>query len=141
MGMSAQSPPPLLRDVIVIPEPSANSDSDFVLKLAEGVDDAERTLADYVIPPSLVTNFDEALSLISMAISSGASRAAYLHGSVGAGKSHFMAVLHASLRGERACSSTCGRSWRTCGSALTGSPCRHGVVRHLLTRLSRAGCR
>ena len=118
MGMSAQSPPPLLRDVIVIPEPSANSDSDFVLKLAEGVDDAERTLADYVIPPSLVTNFDEALSLISMAT-----------------------VLHASLRGERACSSTCGRSWRTCGSALTGSPCRHGVVRHLLTRLSRAGCR
>jgi hypothetical protein len=100
--MSAQSPPPLLKDVIIIPEPSANSDSDFVLKLAEGVDDAERTLADYIIPPALVTNFDEALSLISTAISSGSSRAAYLHGSFGAGKSHFMAVLHALLRGERA---------------------------------------
>src|SRR5205085_133275 len=44
----------------------------------------------------------EALSLISTAISSGSSRAAYLHGSFGAGKSHFMAVLHALLRGEHA---------------------------------------
>jgi len=99
--MQAQSQPPLLRDYIVIPEPSANSDSDFVLKLAEGVDNAERTLADYIIPPALVTNFDEALSLISTALSSGTSRAAYLHGSFGAGKSHFMAVLHALLSGDR----------------------------------------
>ena len=30
----------------------------------------------------------------------GASRAAYLDGSFGSGKSHFMAVLHAILRGD-----------------------------------------
>jgi hypothetical protein len=100
--MQAQSSATLLRDVIVIPEASANSDSDFVLKLAEGVADAERTLGDYVIPTSLVTNFDQALGLISTGLANGASRAAYLHGSFGAGKSHFMAVLHALLHGERA---------------------------------------
>ncbi len=100
--MQAQSQPPLLRDVIVIPEVSATSDSDFVLKLAEGVGDAERTLAEYVVPPRLVENFDQALSLISTGLASGTSRAAYLHGSFGSGKSHFMAVLHALLRGERA---------------------------------------
>ncbi|MFD6733616.1 hypothetical protein ACFWDZ_21145 [Micromonospora aurantiaca] len=100
--MPAQSQPPLLKDYIEIPEPSATSDSDFVLKLSDGVENAERTLAEYVLPPSLVANFDEALNLISSALTSGTSRAAYLHGSFGAGKSHFMAVLHALLRNDRA---------------------------------------
>ncbi|MEU6021357.1 hypothetical protein [Micromonospora sp. NPDC047134] len=100
--MLARSPQPLLREFIEIPEPSATSDSDFVLKLADGVSDTERTLKDYVIPPGLVDNFDQALGLISTALATGASRAAYLHGSFGSGKSHFMAVLYALLRGERA---------------------------------------
>jgi hypothetical protein len=98
--MPEQSPPPLLRDVIVIPEsPSA---SELVLKLAEGVSNAEETLREYVIPPRLVDNFDQALRLIQNAVATGTSRAAYLHGSFGAGKSHFMAVLYALLRGEHA---------------------------------------
>lgn len=98
--MPEQTPPPLLRDVIVIPEsPSA---SDLVLKLAEGVDNAEETFREYVIPPRLVDNFDQALRLIQNALTTGASRAAYLHGSFGSGKSHFMAALYALLRGERA---------------------------------------
>ncbi|MGI8814391.1 MAG: hypothetical protein ACR2G2_03615 [Pseudonocardia sp.] len=44
--------------------------------------------------------FDEALGLIGSALSEGRSKASYLHGSFGSGKSHFMAVLHALLRGD-----------------------------------------
>jgi len=96
--MPEQTPPPLLRDVIEIPEsPSA---SDLVLKLADGVSDAETTFREYVIPPRLVDNFDQALRLVQNALTTGASRAAYLHGSFGSGKSHFMAALYALLRGE-----------------------------------------
>ncbi|MGW0436769.1 BREX-2 system ATPase PglY [Micromonospora sp. NPDC003197] len=90
--------PPLLREVIDIPE--RTSTSDFVLKLADSVGDAETTLRDYVITDRLVGNFDEALGLIKSAVEGHASKAAYLHGSFGSGKSHFMAVLHALLRGE-----------------------------------------
>lgn len=98
--MNQPTQPPLLREVIYIPE--RTSTSDFVLKLIEGVSDAEATLRDYVITEPLVRNFDEALGLIQSALASGSSKAAYLHGSFGSGKSHFMAVLHAVLRGEQA---------------------------------------
>jgi hypothetical protein len=91
---------PLLREVIDIPERS--SDSDFVLRLTEGVTDAAATLRDYVLTDRLVGNFDEALGLIAQAVTSGHSKGIYLHGSFGSGKSHFMAVLHALLRGEPA---------------------------------------
>ncbi len=90
----------LLREFIHIPE--RTSTSDFVLKLTEGVTDAEATLRDYVITDQLVANFDQALGLISSAVGGGGSKAAYLHGSFGSGKSHFMAVLHALLKGEPA---------------------------------------
>jgi hypothetical protein len=98
--MSQPGQAPLLRDYIDIPE--RTSTSDFVLRLADGVTDAESTLRDYVITARLVINFDEALGLISSALAGGTSKAAYLHGSFGSGKSHFMAVLHALLRGEAA---------------------------------------
>ncbi|GDY52273.1 hypothetical protein SVIO_028960 [Streptomyces violaceusniger] len=42
-------------------------------------------------------HFNEALGLIKSAVDSHSSKAAYLHASFGAGKSHFMAVLHALL--------------------------------------------
>ncbi|WP_405432293.1 hypothetical protein [Micromonospora sp. NBC_00617] len=98
--MSSPSPAPLLREFIDIPE--RTSMSDFVLKLADSVADADATLRDYVVTDRLVGNFDEALGLIRSAIEGHASKAAYLHGSFGSGKSHFMAVLHALLRGEAA---------------------------------------
>lgn len=68
---------------------------DFVLKLTEGVDQrhAEGTLRDYVVTPQLVECFRHALGLVRGALDAGTSRGAYLHGSFGAGKSHFMAVL------------------------------------------------
>ena len=45
-------------------------------------------------------NFDRALGLVKSAVETGASRAAYLDGSFGSGKSHFMAVLYAILDGD-----------------------------------------
>ncbi|MGC4789220.1 BREX-2 system ATPase PglY [Micromonospora sp. DT178] len=96
--MSSPNPAPLLREFIDIPE--RTSTSDFVLKLADSVADADATLRDYVVTDRLLGNFDEALGLIRSAVEGHASKAAYLHGSFGSGKSHFMAVLHALLRGE-----------------------------------------
>ncbi|WP_446215526.1 BREX-2 system ATPase PglY [Micromonospora sp. IBHARD004] len=98
--MSSPTPAPLLREFIEIPE--RTSTSDFVLKLADSVADADATLRDYVVTDRLLGNFDEALGLIRSAVEGHASKAAYLHGSFGSGKSHFMAVLHALLRGEAA---------------------------------------
>jgi hypothetical protein len=66
---------------------------DFVLKLAEGVTRRDDTLRQYVVTPQLADCFDQALAFIRSALDSGVSKAAYLHGSFGCGKSHFMAVL------------------------------------------------
>ncbi|MET8330035.1 phage resistance protein [Streptomyces sp. NPDC005181] len=93
---------PLLRDVIDIK--TSISTSDFVLKLAEAVTEEGAALAlrDYVVTERLLENFDEALGLIKASLDGHTSKAAYLHGSFGSGKSHFMAVLHALLRGDEA---------------------------------------
>jgi predicted ATPase len=61
----------------------------------------ERTLSEYVVTPALADAFDIALGLVADALRSGISRGAFLTGSFGSGKSHFMAVLHA-LRGHDA---------------------------------------
>ncbi len=66
---------------------------DFVLRLTEGVNRPEETLRNYVVTPQLVVCFDQALSLIKSAVESNSSKGAYLHGSFGSGKSHYMAVL------------------------------------------------
>ena len=86
----------LLKDLINIPE--RVHQGDFVLKLSEGVTHAEATLRDYVVTPQLVDSFDNALGFIKQSVESGGSKAAYLHGSFGSGKSHFMAVLHLLLQ-------------------------------------------
>src|SRR5262245_1261600 len=67
---------------------------DFVLNLSEGVTRPDETLKQYVVTPQLVECFDNALTFIRSALEARTSKAAYLHGSFGAGKSHFMAVLH-----------------------------------------------
>lgn len=88
----------LLKDLIDIPEHVQRGD--FVLKLTEGVDAATRTLHDYVVTPELARCFDQALTIIGSAVRGKASKATYLHGSFGSGKSHFMAVLHLILQGN-----------------------------------------
>lgn len=91
---------PLLKDLISIPE--RVHQGDFVLKLTEGLSHPEETAAQYVATPALVDAFDRALGLIGDALSSGHSKATYLHGSFGSGKSHFMAVLSLLLSGHEA---------------------------------------
>ncbi len=88
----------LMRDVIEIPE--RVTDTDFVMKLADGVAEARQTIRQYVVTDSLRGNFAEALGLVGHAVETGRSQAAFLHGSFGAGKSHFMAVLHEILIGN-----------------------------------------
>ncbi len=89
----------LLRDLITIPEHVAKGD--FVLKLTEGTDPAKvkATLDSYVVTPQLAACFDASLKLVQSALQ-GSSKAAYLHGSFGSGKSHFMAVLNFLLAGN-----------------------------------------
>ena len=87
----------LLRDLVAIPD--AVHAGDFVLGLAQGITE-KSTITDYVVTPLLAQNFDRALGVIKSAVETGASRAAYLDGSFGSGKSHFMAVLYAILKGD-----------------------------------------
>jgi hypothetical protein len=87
-----------IKELIAIPE--RVHQGDFVLKLSEGVSHAEQTLRDYVVTPQLVHCFDNALGFIKQAVDTRSSKAAYLHGSFGSGKSHFMAVLNLLLAGN-----------------------------------------
>src|SRR3989442_5340260 len=89
-----------IQDLIDIPEHVQRGD--FVLRLSEGVNRPEETLRDYVVTPELQACFDNALSFMRSAVHSRTSKASYLHGSFGSGKSHFMAVLHLILQGNPA---------------------------------------
>jgi hypothetical protein len=88
----------LLKDLIEIPERVHRGD--FVLRLAEGLAHADATVRDYVVTPQLERCFDDALAFIKSAVEANTSRACYLHGSFGSGKSHFMAVLNLILAGN-----------------------------------------
>ncbi|MEY8689675.1 MAG: phage resistance protein [Leptothrix sp. (in: b-proteobacteria)] len=89
---------PFIHELIHIPE--RVHQGDFVLKLSDGVSHAEQTLRDYVVTPQLVDAFANALGFIQQSVATGSSKAAYLHGSFGSGKSHFMAVLNLLLAGN-----------------------------------------
>src|SRR5215212_7456555 len=73
----------LIKELIEIPDHVEKGS--FVLRLAEGV-----------------TRPEDALSFIKSGLQSKTSKASYLHGSFGSGKSHFMAVLHLILQGNTA---------------------------------------
>lgn len=92
----------LIRELINIPTQVA--DGDFVLKLTEGVTDAkaQATVDSYEVTPQLADAFDEALGLIAGAVEGGSSRASFLEGTFGSGKSHFMAMLHLLLTNNAA---------------------------------------
>lgn len=89
-----------IKDLIDIPERVHKGD--FVLVLAKGVERAEETVRSYVVTPQLRACFDNALGFINSALDARSSKAAYLHGSFGSGKSHFMAVLDLILAGNAA---------------------------------------
>jgi hypothetical protein len=88
----------LLREVLNIPEQAGAED--YVLRLTDSVEPAviARTVDEYVVTPALAEAFDIALGLVAESMTSGVSRGAFLAGSFGSGKSHFMAILHALLR-------------------------------------------
>jgi hypothetical protein len=92
----------LIKDLIPIPERVQRND--FVLNLAQGLepDAVAQTLADYVVTPQLARCFEDALGFIKSAVTGGQNRnkGAYVHGSFGSGKSHFMAVLDLLLQGH-----------------------------------------
>ena len=90
----------LIKDLIDIPDHVEKGQ--FVLRLAEGVTRPEETLHDYVVTPELKACYEDALSFIKSGLQSKTSKASYLHGSFGSGKSHFMAVLHLILQGNTA---------------------------------------
>src|SRR5262249_21080835 len=85
-----------IKDLIDLPERVGKGD--FVLELSRGVRQADETLRSYVVTEQLAACFDDALHFIRGALETNKSRAAYLHGSFGSGKSHFMAVLHLLLQ-------------------------------------------
>jgi hypothetical protein len=89
-----------LRDLFDLPE--RVNPGDFVLKLSEVVHHPNEALKDYFVTDQLAKSFDDALGLVESAMTSGESKATYLHGSFGAGKSHFMAVLYLLLQGNTA---------------------------------------
>ena len=87
-----------LRNLFNLPE--RVNPGDFVLKLSDVVNRPDEALKEYFVTDQLAKCFDEALGLVESAVASGESKATYLHGSFGAGKSHFMAVLYLLLQGN-----------------------------------------
>lgn len=90
--------PTPIRELFDIPEQIRKGD--FVHKLNEGIANPRETAQTYVVTPSLTQAFDQALGLIGSALRDGRSQAAYLHGSFGSGKSHFMAMLSLLVSGN-----------------------------------------
>jgi hypothetical protein len=87
-----------IKELIELPDRVLRGD--FVLRLSEGVTHPRETVDDYVVTPQLVGAFDEALDLIRSSLESKSSKASYLHGSFGSGKSHYMAILHLLLMND-----------------------------------------
>src|SRR5260370_42465390 len=95
-----QSKMTTLRELFNLPE--RVNPGDFVLKLSDVVDHPDVVLKDYVVTDQLAKCFDDALALVESAVTSRETKATYLHGSFGAGKSHFMAVLYLLLQATTA---------------------------------------
>ena len=100
MSTASNNTVPTLRDLFDLPEHV--NPGDFVLKLSEVVDHPDQALKDYVVTDQLAKCFDDALALVQSGLASNESKATYLHGSFGAGKSHFMAILYLLLQGNAA---------------------------------------
>jgi hypothetical protein len=86
----------VLRDYLDLPEQVRQGD--FVVWLADGIEQPEQVLGSYVFTPGIVASLDSALGLIGNALANRQSHGAYVHGSFGSGKSHFMAVVRAQTR-------------------------------------------
>ena len=72
----------------------------FVEELSRAVGQPKITAENYVVTPGIVAAFERALGLVHSALRDGRSRAAFLQGSFGSGKSHFMALVSLLLDGD-----------------------------------------
>lgn len=90
----------VLRDVIAIKEDVHAGN--FKVDLSQGFNETDERVGEYVVTEQLQKQFRKALGLVADAVRTGDSHAAYLHGSFGAGKSHFLTVLHAALNNHPA---------------------------------------
>jgi hypothetical protein len=81
----------LLRDAITIP--TEVRQGDLVFKLTDATEQSAETVARYVVTDQLLSAFGEAASLVGAAVKEHSSKAAFLSGSFGAGKSNFMGML------------------------------------------------
>jgi hypothetical protein len=80
-----------IHDLLTLPEHVRKGD--FVQSLASGILAPDETVASYAVTGAIEQTFEHALTIVDSALKTGASQAAYLHGSFGSGKSHFMAIL------------------------------------------------
>lgn len=90
----------LLRDVITIP--TEVRQGDLVFKLNDATEHTAETVARYVVTDQLLQAFSEAASLVGAAVNEHSSKAAFLSGSFGAGKSNFMGMFQLLLDGNSA---------------------------------------
>ncbi|WP_371588584.1 PglY protein [Streptomyces virginiae] len=74
----------------------------FKIELSGGFDEIAKRIDEYVVTPQLEQALRRALNIVQESVRDGSSNAAYLHGSFGSGKSHFMTVLHAILSNHSA---------------------------------------
>ncbi len=88
----------LLKDAISIP--TSVRQGDLVFKLSDASEHTKETIDQYVVTPQLEASFLEAVGLVKSAVTEHTSKAAYLSGSFGAGKSNFMGVLQLLLNGN-----------------------------------------
>ena len=88
-----------LRQLLLLPDTVAKGH--FVVRLTEGIEHPEELLRDYAVTPDLAAAYDRALSLVGDALQHSRSSGAYVHGSFGSGKSHFLAVLSLILGGDQ----------------------------------------
>ncbi|MCT9080286.1 PglY protein [Streptomyces fulvoviolaceus] len=98
--MSSGSGELYLRDVLDLSE--VVRAGSFKIELSGGFDETAKRVGEYVVTPQLEQALRRALKIVEASVRAGSSDAAYLHGSFGSGKSHFMTVLHAILSNDPA---------------------------------------
>ena len=82
---------PTVRDILDLPQEVTKSA--FVVRLAEAVARPDVLMGTYAVTPDIHAALDRGLALINIAMTERRNDAAFIHGSFGSGKSHFMAVL------------------------------------------------
>ncbi|WP_433890500.1 PglY protein [Streptomyces sp. CA-111067] len=98
--MSTSSDALYLKDVLNLPESVLAGD--FKVELSGGFGESAQRVREYVVTDQLEQAFRKSLGIVKASVRDNSSHAAYLHGSFGSGKSHFLTVLHAILNDSAA---------------------------------------